>query len=95
MNQYVLKLFGGLDQLNKQYNEEEQPIEQIKKTNSKEYLRQWRANNKIRVKEYAKIYYQEHKETMKNNQKRRYEKVKDDFDFKQGQHEYYIFKRYT
>jgi hypothetical protein len=95
MNQYVIKLFGGLDGLNKQYYEEEQPIEQIKKTNNKEYQRLWKAKNKEHVKEYYKKYYKEHKEVMKNNQKRRYEKVKDDLDFKQGQHEYYIFKRYT
>jgi len=32
---------------------------------------------------------------MKNNQKKRYEKVKDNLEFKQGQHDYYLFKRYT
>jgi len=95
MNEYVLKLFGGLDGLNNKYKEDEEPIEKVKKTYNKEYQREWKAQNKDHVKEYFKKYYEDHKDIMKNNQKRRYEKVKDSLEIKQGQHDYYLFKRYT
>jgi len=95
MNEYLTKLFLKLDKLNNDYKDELKTIEQIKYLNYNDYQRQYKAKNKDRMKQYYKNYYEDHKDTIKENQKKRYENIKDNLDYKQRQHDYYIFKRYT